>query len=400
MTRLILSIRSAALLACATALQTDPQVARAQEPAPKPTAAPIASELSPADKAFAEIRTVSGAPYTIMNDRERWQNLSREERGLLTQSAAALVAPLGEKFLADYPNDPRRWQVVGLFLNLGRTFSGDDAEKKKTAWDKRLQELRDQLVNAPDADDNTVASVLELSIYDALGGLRNPDAKSVDLAKASDLVAAFERRVPSSDRRRFAERRFVNALAKADPVAAEAHLRRRIAEKSINPALAAQSEGMLRIITARREPLELAFTSLDGCNVDLADYRGKVVLIDFWATWCVPCMEEMPNVKRVYAAYHNKGFEVIGISLDAAPRDPSKPRKHEKSAEQVKAFLVQENMTWPQHYDGKWWDNEYSRRFALGSIPATFLLGKDGRLYATENHGDHLEANVKTLLGL
>lgn len=352
---------------------------------------------TPADKAYAQIRTVAEAPYALMNDHERWNAMSPREREILSAGASDLLIPLGEKFVADHPDDPRRWQVIGMMLASYREFNGAGADERRAAWQKRRAELRDDLLAAKDADERLVAMLLEREVYAATGrGTDNPP----DLPKAAEAVERMAKRVPGSDRRRFAERSYVEALKKSDPAAAEALLRKRIAERDINPALAEQDEGMLRVITARREPLELRFTALDGSTIDLADYRGKVVLVDFWATWCVPCMEEMPNVKRVYAKYHDKGFEVIGISFDAAPRNPEKPRSHEKTAEQVRDFVAKEGMPWPQFYDGKWWDNKYSRLFSIGSIPAAFLLGKDGRLVTTDARGEELEAEVRRLLGL
>lgn len=357
-----------------------------------------AAPQTPADKAFAELRTVASAPYTIMNDRPRAEALGREQLNALRAAATELIVPLAEKFSADYPTDPRRWQAVGMLLNARRNFTGPDGPAQKASWEKYRAGLREQLLAATDAEEQTVASLLEGEIYAVLG--RGSEAPTPDLARAGELVDLMARRVPQSDRRRFAERHYVEALTAKDPAAAEALLRRRAVEPDTNPALAKQCAGMLEAIDARRTPLALKFTALDGRTIDLADYRGKVVLIDFWATWCVPCMEEMPNVKRVHQAYRDKGFAIIGISLDRAPRDPAKPSAFEKTAAQLKEFIVKEAMLWPQHYDGKWWDNEFSRRFALGSIPATFLIGKDGRIYSTENHGEHLEKNVRHLLGL
>lgn len=353
---------------------------------------------SPADKAFSELRTVASAPFTIINDRPRAEALGRAQLQALSAAANELVAPLADKFYADYPADPRRWQAVGMLLMARRDFTGPDAAARKESWEKRRTELRDQLLAAPDAGEPTVASILEREIYAAIG--RGSEKSTPDLARAGELVELMARRVPQSDRRRFAERHYIDALTEKDPAAAEALLRNRAAAAEVNPALAKQCVGMLLAIDGRRTPLELKFTALDGSTVDLANYRGKVVLIDFWATWCVPCMEEMPNVKRVYQAYHDKGFEIIGISLDRAPRNPAKPSSFEKTADQLKEFVAKENMPWVQHYDGMWWDNEFSRRFALGSIPATFLIGKDGRIVATENHGDKLEANLRQALGL
>jgi thiol-disulfide isomerase/thioredoxin len=360
---------------------------------------PAAALQSPADKAYAELQALRSAPFTLMNDRARAERLSPAERRALSDAAGLVAFALAEKFFDDYPADPRRWQAVATMLGARRNFSGDNAIEQQATWQKKREELLGALVAAADVPEQLLASTLEREVY-AHSGRRGFGELPKNLARAGEMVELMAKRAPSSDRRRFAERAYLTALEEKEPAAAEALLRKRADEKEINPGLARQAAGMLLAIDGKRTPMELKFTALDGSTVDLANYRGKVVLIDFWATWCVPCMEEMPNVKRVYAAYRDKGFEIIGISLDAAPRDPAKPRKHEKTAEQLKEFLVQESMPWPQHYDGKWWDNEFSRRFAIRSIPAIFLIDQEGKLVTTEAHGPKLEAEVKRLLKL
>ena len=146
------------------------------------------------------------------------------------------------------------------------------------------------------------------------------------------------------------------------------------------------------------KPFVLKFKATDGREVDLSKMKGKVVLVDFWATWCKPCMDEMPNVKRVYQAYHDKGFEIIGISFDKAP-GPT-PRAMEKTAAQVAGFAQANGMPWPHHYDGQHWNNAFGRRFAINSIPAVFLFDKNGLLVTTDAKGEHLEPAVRRLLGL
>src|SRR5271170_2946664 len=113
------------------------------------------------------------------------------------------------------------------------------------------------------------------------------------------------------------------------------------------------------------QPLDLKFTAVDGSQVDLANLRGKVVLIDFWATWCPPCRGEVPNVVAAYQKYHDQGFEVIGISLD-----------QDKDA--LLSFTKQNGMVWPQYFDGKGWDNTVSKSFGIDSIPAMWLVDKKG----------------------
>jgi thiol-disulfide isomerase/thioredoxin len=106
---------------------------------------------------------------------------------------------------------------------------------------------------------------------------------------------------------------------------------------------------------------------LDGKQVNFPDdYKGKVVMLDFWATWCPPCREEIPGLVSAYNAYHDKGLEVLGISLDQA-----------NQANEVKAFMKEQGMIWPQVYDGKFWKAAVAEKYEIHSIPATFLVDGD-----------------------
>lgn len=127
--------------------------------------------------------------------------------------------------------------------------------------------------------------------------------------------------------------------------------------------------------------MPIKFTSVQGEEIDLAAMRGKVVLVDFWATWCGPCIAELPNVQETYAKHHDKGFEIIAISLD-------------KDKDKLTEFIEAKKMPWPQYFDGKGWQNEISTGFGISSIPATFLIGVDGKIVATNLRGDALEKAV------
>jgi FKBP-type peptidyl-prolyl cis-trans isomerase 2 len=164
-----------------------------------------------------------------------------------------------------------------------------------------------------------------------------------------------------------------------------------------NPKVREMAAQKLQLAELIKAPLDLKFTAADGRAVDVAALRGKVVLVDFWATWCGPCIEEIPNVVAVYEQYHAQGFEIVGISFDQAP-DAAKPAKRQKTAEQVLTFAREHKMPWPQYYDGTYWANPYGKLYGIRGIPAMFLLDKAGMVISTNARGAKLESEVKRLL--
>jgi len=140
-------------------------------------------------------------------------------------------------------------------------------------------------------------------------------------------------------------------------------------------------------------PLQLDRPDIDSAGVSLADYTGKVLMIDFWATWCPPCRAELPNLLEVYREFHPKGLEIVSISLDYS---------EETTPETYRHWIDSVGMSWRHIYDGQAWNTELVKRFFVGSIPATFLLGKDGSLVAMGDdlRGDKLATTVKSALGI
>lgn len=124
---------------------------------------------------------------------------------------------------------------------------------------------------------------------------------------------------------------------------------------------------------------------LAGQPLSIASRKGKVVLLDFWATWCMPCVMDMPQVIEVYQKHHAQGFEIIGISLD-------------ESRGRLESFLKEKDMTWPQYFDGLKWKNRLSTKYGVNSIPATYLLDREGKILAKDLRGEELEKAVAAAL--
>lgn len=125
----------------------------------------------------------------------------------------------------------------------------------------------------------------------------------------------------------------------------------------------------------------------DGKDIALSDYagKGKYVLVDFWAAWCPPCRAEMPKLVEIYKKYKDKGFEIVGISLD-------------KDGEAWIKGIKDLNITWPQISDLKYWDSELSRAYGVNSIPHTVLIDKDGKIIERGLNAEKVEEKLAELL--
>ena len=149
-------------------------------------------------------------------------------------------------------------------------------------------------------------------------------------------------------------------------------------------------EGLNRRLNLPGNKLELAGKFLDGGELDWASYHGKVVLVDFWATWCGPCRAEVPNVLENYLKYHDKGFDVIGISLDEKRSD-------------AEDYVKQTNIPWPSIFNdvdgqraGK---RQWLSRYGITGIPTAILVDQEGNVVSMMARGPRLGALLEKLLG-
>ncbi len=129
--------------------------------------------------------------------------------------------------------------------------------------------------------------------------------------------------------------------------------------------LAFLSLGMAKADLDYSKPVELKFTALDGRQVDVAKLRGKVVLIDFWATWCPPCLHISPDIVRLYKKYHSQGLEVIGVSVDSDKKG-------------LLDAIKDEGLVWPQYCDFLGDENKVASQFGIAEFPTLLLLNKKG----------------------
>lgn len=159
---------------------------------------------------------------------------------------------------------------------------------------------------------------------------------------------------------------------------------------SKEPKIAQFAERMLNEFF--RNPAGKAFPAFptgkkttDGKDISLDRFKGKVLLVDFWATWCPPCRAEVPELVKTYNAYKDKGFEILGISFD-----------QDKAA--FEKYLEENKMPWPQYFDGKGWENEVGPTYGIQSIPAMYLIDGEGKVISTDLRSGKLEEELKKIL--
>lgn len=129
----------------------------------------------------------------------------------------------------------------------------------------------------------------------------------------------------------------------------------------------------------------------DGKLITLSDIKGKVTIIDFWAAWCGPCRKENPNVVKVYEKYHDKGLEIIGVSLDGTPN-----QKDPKAA--WMDAIEKDNLTWHQVSNLSYFNDPIAKLYSIQAIPATYILDSEGVIVAKNLRGGALEAKIAELL--
>ncbi len=154
--------------------------------------------------------------------------------------------------------------------------------------------------------------------------------------------------------------------------------------------MAAVYEGIIRRLDLPGKPLEMAGTLLDGATLDWSSYRGKVVLVDFHASWCGPCRAEVPNILENYRAYHDKGFEVVGVNLDS---------NHAGAQKYVDETGFKFPVVFGEEPKAIGWNHPLAVKYGITGIPCVILVDRSGNVVSTDARGPRLGALLQQLLG-
>ncbi len=139
------------------------------------------------------------------------------------------------------------------------------------------------------------------------------------------------------------------------------------------------------VIGIGKKATDFTVKLINGTEYTLSAQKGNVVLIDFWATWCPPCRKELPNIKKIYSQFKDKGFKIIGISLD------TDEAKH-------KAYIEEKGMDWDLSYSGKGWYDDAVKLYNVSSIPSVWIIDRQGNLRSFDIHGEEFSSVIKELV--
>jgi len=298
------------------------------------------------------------------------------------------VISAGKKILEAKPTDEQAAEAINAQLKaynvLGRI--GDTTAADKAA--ALVKSLKD------DKRPAIQKVVGRLAVEQAIAGLRGADA-----TKIAEVVAQVKDYLKDNKLNKEAIGMVYPLLTAAErsgdeKLAVKAYREfGEIFAKSDEPELKNYGEkfiGASRRLDLLGNPIEISGTTLDGKKFDISQYKGKVVLVDFWATWCGPCVAELPNVVDNYEAYHSKGFEVVGISLD-------------ESKDKVEAFIEDKKIPWVTLYsdDEKTagWNNPMATHYGIMGIPTVILVDQQGKVVSLRARGPELGKQLEKLLG-
>ena len=331
------------------------------------------SQYQDADTLWRRIQEINSAPQSRPASQEEARKAALDRFGTLDSAISA--------FSRQFPDDPHRWDAKIIQLKIAPTLA-----RLRNTPAPRVEEMEAALNEVKDAGDPSESAKKEASFeLIRLHSAQVEDSTDPStIKKIDDEIQAFVETNPGDQRIDYLKLSRAKLNTQVNPEISEAILKD--LTSSTNKNIAAQAMAQLRMLQLMlmRQPLDLDFQAVDGQAVSLKNLRGKVVLVDFWATWCGPCMREAPNVVATYKQLRDHGFEIVGISLD-------------QDVGRVRAVTEQMGMTWPQYCDDKGWQNEISSRYGIQAIPTTWILDKRGYVRYVGLRGEVLSDRIQEM---
>ncbi len=359
-----------------------------QQPDLKPATAQTITQAVEAELAKAAQPAVDLSKFTSAASLwEHIQQSTKDQQRLPRGAAKAQAAYTGhlkamllatEEFLKRYPADPHRWDA--RLLQLQTTFVVGTLESKPmqpAVFESALKEI----ATSRDASPAAKAGADYLLVYFHIHSLGETSPAQTFAALDAEILA-FEKNHPDDPRNPPLQLLRVKLSEKQDPSKSQVLLDE--LAKSRYPEVARAAQQRITLRDMLKTPLELKFTDVNGAAVDLTALRGKVVLLDFWATWHPSCLTQAPKDVELYKKFHPKGLEIIGISLD-------------RNKDRMLAAAKEHGMAWPHFFDGKGRQNELAARFGVQEIPAKWLVDKKGMVRSTDAR-EGLQQQVEKLL--
>ncbi len=338
-------------------------------------ASPVDAHIGEADKAWEEVKLAKRAYATLIDEFQQGSSASprppANARAFMDQ-VKTLTGAIGDKagvFIEKFPRDERASEAREVAMKMWGYLAMMGDNERARRYGKLLDACLADVSLPEDERAQLYLRKLELKspasdATAALGNLRALNKEFPNSRLYYHQLLNVARRAPGDEGRKIA----------AEVVAA--------------PAAPAELRNVAQDIVDGKppyevgKPVEIRFTALDGREVDVAKMKGKVVLVDFWATWCGPCVKELPNLKALYDKYHAEGLEVIGISYDSVQS-------------QLLRFIKEKDIRWPQYFEP--WANTMGVRYPVNGIPTVWLIGRDGNLAFT-NAREGLEEKLVKLL--
>jgi len=331
-----------------------------------------------AAKAWQDVRNAAVLPSQPVEWNTR-QPTRAEEQQFYKQvaDAATAAAKKAETFYAQFPDSTNVIAARKLECQMLRMafFEGGDSTDAYESWFK----AQNSLLAAPGLTED---ERFDVRVGIARGKRADPAEKDWQ-ARDSEYENAIRQLIKDYPQKDKPYEMLLVLGAESSDDKARAIATEVLAD-TVSDSIKERAKAILNRLNAVGKPLKIKFTALDGRDVDLSQMKGKVVLIDFWATWCGPCVGEIPHVKEAYEKFHSKGFEVVGISFDG-----------DKHA--LQNFIGKHDMSWPQYFDGKTWQNSFGVQYAIESIPTMWLVDKKGNLRDSNARND-LQGKVEKLL--